>query len=328
MRIRTGVFLQKQNFFFKKKVLGYKNIKFNLLLKPLVGHHCSGRNNSGKITFNHRGGGCKNLIRVIDYKRSLLHIPATVINISYDPNRFSFLALLKYDNNVFSYIIAPEGLIAGMRIVSGYNVDRILGNSMPLRYCRVGDIVFNVEKKPFFGGKIARAAGTFIRIVSGSSPFFGDVTKKKQKNKFLKRKVVSNITLLSSNNNTTLNFINKNLFLDNNFSNGNFKKKKHIFNNMLVKFCQSNTFFRVDINSMITVGIASNSKINQFVFRTAGFSRRKNKRPVVRGVAMNPIDHPHGGGEGKTSAGRPSVSPWGWLTKLCRKPRKKIIRLL
>ncbi|MDP4708779.1 MAG: 50S ribosomal protein L2 [Rickettsiaceae bacterium] len=213
-----------------------------------------GRNNRGRITSRHRGGGHKRLYRIIDFKRNKLDCVATIERIEYDPNRSAYIALVKYDDGVFSYILAPAKMKAGDKVVSGASADIKTGNCLPLKNIPVGTIVHNVEMKPGKGGQIARSAGTSVSIVGKDSGY-------------------AQIKLSSSE----------------------------------VRL--------IPLDCMATIGILSNADKKNTIIGKAGRNRWLGKRPHVRGVAMNPVDHPHGGGEGKTSGGRHPVTPWGKSTK-------------
>ncbi|MGJ8663807.1 MAG: 50S ribosomal protein L2 [Marinicella sp.] len=213
-----------------------------------------GRNNYGRITTRHRGGGHKQKYRIIDFKRNKDDITATVERIEYDPNRSAYIALLHYTDGEKRYIIAPKDLEAGMEIVSGTSVAIKVGNSLPLENIPVGTVVHNVEMKPGKGGQIARAAGTSARLVA-------------------KEGVYATLRLRS----------------------GEMRK--------------------IPAKCRATLGTVSKSEHNLEKIGKAGATRWRGVRPTVRGVAMNPVDHPHGGGEGRTSGGRHPVSPWGMPTK-------------
>ncbi len=221
-----------------------------------------GRNNLGRVTMRRRGGGAKNLYRVIDFKRRKFDIEAKVERLEYDPNRTAFIALVKYLDGELAYIIAPQRLKAGDKIISGDKVDVKPGNAMPLRSIPVGTIIHNVELKPGKGGQIARSAGNYAQLVGRDGP-------------------MSQIRLQSGE----------------------------------VRLAPS--------ECMATIGAVSNADhLNETVGK-AGRQRHKGNRPSVRGVAMNPIDHPHGGGEGRTSGGRHPVTPWGKPTKGARTRHNK-----
>lgn len=213
-----------------------------------------GRNNLGRMTSRHRGGGHKRLYRIVDFKRNKLDCPATIERIEYDPNRSAYIALVKYDDGVYSYILAPAKMKAGDKVVSGPDADIKTGNSLPLKNIPVGTIIHNVEMKPGKGGQLARSAGTSVSLVGKDSGY-------------------AQIKLASGE----------------------------------VRL--------VPLECMATIGTLSNADRKNTIIGKAGRSRWLGKRPHVRGVAMNPVDHPHGGGEGKTSGGRHPVTPWGKPTK-------------
>jgi large subunit ribosomal protein L2 len=213
-----------------------------------------GRNNYGRITAFQRGGGHKRRYRTIDFKRRKFDVEATVERLEYDPNRTAFIALLRYSDGEQSYVLAPQRLKAGDKIVSGERVDIKPGNAMPLRSIPVGTIVHNVELKPGRGGQMARAAGTFVQLVGRDA------------------------------------------------------------GNALLRM-SSGEVRMVRSECMATIGAVSNPDQQNISIGKAGRNRWKGWRPVVRGVAMNPVDHPHGGGEGRTSGGRHPVTPWGKSTK-------------
>lgn len=219
-----------------------------------------GRNNLGRITMRRRGGGAKKLYRVIDFKRRKFDIEAKVERLEYDPNRTAFIALVKYLDGELAYIIAPQRLKVGDKIISGDKVDVKPGNAMPLRSIPVGTIIHNVELKPGKGGQVARSAGNYAQLVGRDG-------------------AMAQLRL------------------------------------------QSGEVRLAPAECMATIGAVSNADhLNETVGK-AGRQRHKGNRPSVRGVAMNPIDHPHGGGEGRTSGGRHPVTPWGKPTK-GRKTRK------
>jgi large subunit ribosomal protein L2 len=213
-----------------------------------------GRNNTGRITMRHRGGGHKRRYRIVDFKRRRFDVPATVERLEYDPNRTAFIALIKYQDGELAYILAPQRLKVGDMVVSGEKVDVKPGNAMPMKNMPVGTIVHNVEMKPGKGGQIARSAGTYVQLVGRDSGY------------------------------------------------------------ALIKLA-SGELRMVRGECMATIGAVSNADQQNIVIAKAGRSRWLGKRPSVRGVAMNPIDHPHGGGEGRTSGGRHPVTPWGKPTK-------------
>jgi len=213
-----------------------------------------GRNNLGRVTARRRGGGHKRSYRLVDFKRVKFDVSATVERLEYDPNRTAFLALIKYDDGEQSYILAPQRLQPGDKVISGKHVDIKPGNSMPLASMPIGTIVHNVELKPGKGGQLARSAGAYVQFVGRDQGY----------------------ALIRLN---------------------------------------SGEQRMVRAECMATVGAVSNSDHGNIKLGKAGRNRWLGKRPSVRGVAMNPVDHPHGGGEGKTSGGRNPVSPWGQPTK-------------
>jgi large subunit ribosomal protein L2 len=213
-----------------------------------------GRNNYGRITVRWRGGGHKRRYRMIDFRRRKFDVSATVERLEYDPNRTAFIALVKYDDGELSYILAPQRLQPGDKVVSGERADIKPGNAMPLKNVPVGTIVHNVELKPGRGGQIARAAGSYVQLVGRDA----------------------GLALLR-------------------MSSGEVRM--------------------VRTECMATIGAVSNPDQQNVSIGKAGRNRWKGRKPSVRGVAMNPIDHPHGGGEGRTSGGRHPVTPWGKSTK-------------
>lgn len=213
-----------------------------------------GRNNLGRITSRHIGGGHKRLYRLVDFKRRKFDIPATVERIEYDPNRTAYIALVKYEDGQMSYILAPAKLKQGDVLLSGENVDIKIGNAMPLRNIPVGTVIHNIEMKPGKGGQIARSAGGYANLVGKDSGY-------------------AQIKLSSGE----------------------------------VRL--------IHLDCIATIGSVSNPDKKNTNVGKAGRNRWLGNRPHVRGVAMNLIDHPHGGGEGKTSGGRHPVTPWGKPTK-------------
>ena len=213
-----------------------------------------GRNNNGRITVRHQGGGHKRHYRVIDFKRNKLDIPAIVERIEYDPNRSSNIALLKYADGERRYIICPSKMEIGAEVISSDSADIKDGNSLKLKDIPLGTNIHCVEMKPGKGGQIARSAGTSARLVA-------------------KEGIYSTLRLQS----------------------GEMRK--------VLSECRA------------TLGTVSNQENNLKSIGKAGANRWRGKRPTVRGVAMNPIDHPHGGGEGRTSGGRHPSTPWGVPTK-------------
>jgi large subunit ribosomal protein L2 len=217
-------------------------------------HRHAGRNNTGRVTVRWQGGGHKQRYRVVDFKRTRHDEPAIVQRLEYDPNRTSFIALIKYKNGDLAYIIAPQRIAEGDVVVAGDKVDIKPGNAMPLGAMPVGTIVHNIEMKPGKGGQIARAAGSYAQYLGRDAGY----------------------ALLRLNSNETR---------------------------------------RVLLACKATVGAVSNPDHMNEVLGKAGRNVWRNKRPSVRGTAMNPIDHPHGGGEGRTKGGRHPVTPWGKPTK-------------
>lgn len=221
-----------------------------------------GRNNYGRKTARHRGGGHKQRYRVIDFRRNKDGIPATVASIEYDPNRNCRIALVHYHDGEKRYILAPKGVSVGDLLQSGSGSDIRPGNAMPMRYIPVGTVIHAVELKVGGGARMARSAGTSVQLVA---------------------KEGSTATLR----------------------------------------LPSTEMRRVSIDCIATIGEVGNSEFELIKIGKAGRARWKGKRPQTRGVAMNPVDHPHGGGEGKTSGGRHPVSPWGQPEGRTRKRGKK-----
>lgn len=213
-----------------------------------------GRNNYGRVTARFIGGGHKRAYRIIDFKRRKLDVSATVERLEYDPNRTAFIALVRYDDGELSYIIAPQRLSPGDKVVSGVSVDVKPGNAMPLGAMPVGTIVHNVELKPGKGGQMARSAGSYAQLVGRDQ-------------------------------------------------------------GMAILRLNSGEQRMVHGTCFATVGAVSNPDHGNINLGKAGRSRWLGRRPHNRGVAMNPVDHPHGGGEGRTSGGRHPVTPWGKPTK-------------
>ena len=224
--------------------------------KPLtVGQHSTGaRNNMGRITSRHRGGAHKHKYRIIDFYRSKRNIKGTVERIEYDPNRTSYIALIKYEDSDMKYIICPQNLKVGDTVEAGKKVEIKVGNCLELNEIPQGSSIYNIELVPNTGGKIARSAGSSATLTG----FDGDYA----------------IIRLGS---------------------GETRK--------------------VSSKCMATLGSVSNPDQKNIKIGKAGRTRWKGQRPQSRGVVMNPVDHPHGGGEGKTSGGRNPVSPWGQSAK-------------
>ena len=221
-----------------------------------------GRNNLGRTTVRFRGGGHKRSYRMVDFKRTKADMSATVERLEYDPNRTAFIALIKYEDGELAYILAPQRLAPGDKVVSGNRVDVKPGNAMPLSNIPVGTIVHNVEMKPGKGGQIARSAGAYVQLVGRDQGYA--------------------LIRLSSGE-----------------------------QRMVPGSC------------MATIGAVSNPDHSNITIAKAGRNRWLGKRPHVRGVVMNPVDHPHGGGEGRTSGGRHPVTPWGKPTKGKKTRRNK-----
>ncbi len=221
-----------------------------------------GRNNLGRITTRHRGGGHKQHYRLIDFKRTKDNIPARVERLEYDPNRSAFIALVLYIDGERRYIIAPKGVSAGTPIISGDTAPIKPGNCLPLRNIPVGTFIHCIEMKAGKGAQMVRSAGGSAQLVAKEA----------------------NYALIRMRSG---------------------KKRKIILD------CRA------------VIGEVCNSEHSLRKLGTAGASRRRGIRPTVRGVAMNPVDHPHGGGEGRTSGGRHPVSPWGMPTKGYKTRKKK-----
>jgi large subunit ribosomal protein L2 len=228
-----------------------------------------GRNNLGRVTARHRGGGHKKRYRIIDFKRDKHGIPAKVYSIEYDPNRSARIALLHYADGEKRYIIAPNGLKVGTKIVSGSGSEISVGNSLPLNEIPLGSVVHNVELKPGKGGQLGRSAGSAIQLMA-------------KENGMAQLKMPSGEVRL------------------------------------------------VRLNCMATYGEVGNAEHENISLGKAGRTRWMGRRPYVRGVAMNPVDHPMGGGEGKTSGGGHPVSPWGQKAKglKTRKSKKESNRYI
>ncbi len=232
--------------------------------------HRAGRNNQGKITVRHQGGGARRKYRIIDFKRQKDGIPATVKAIEYDPNRTCFIALLVYADGEKRYILAPLGLKVGDTVMSGPNADIKPGNSLPIANIPLGTLVHNIEIKVGRGGQMVRSAGTAAQVMAKEGDF-------------------AQIRLPS----------------------GEVRK--------------------VSMNARATVGQVGNTDHSNVRIGKAGRKRHMGVRPTVRGVVMNPVDHPHGGGEGRSPVGMPApMSPWGKKTQgvKTRKHRKYSDKLI
>ncbi|MDI5965159.1 50S ribosomal protein L2 [Streptomyces sp. SL13] len=230
------------------------------LVRPL--HSKGGRNNAGRVTVRHQGGGHKRAYRVIDFRRHDKDgVPAKVAHIEYDPNRTARIALLHYADGEKRYILAPAKLVQGDRVENGAGADIKPGNNLPLRNIPVGTTVHAIELRPGGGAKMARSAGTSVQLLAKEGA-------------------------------------------------------------MATLRMPSGEVRMVDARCRATVGEVGNAEQSNINWGKAGRMRWKGVRPTVRGVAMNPVDHPHGGGEGKTSGGRHPVSPWGQKEGRTRSPKK------
>jgi large subunit ribosomal protein L2 len=237
------------------------------LLGPITGK--GGRNNNGRITTRHQGGGHKRRYRSIDFKRRKDDVPATVAAIEYDPNRSARIALLHYADGAKAYILAPVGLRAGATVESGPRADIKPGNALPLESIPTGSTVHNVELKPGKGGQMARSAGSSVQLMAKDEGY-------------------------------------------------------------AVLRLPSGEMRRVPLACRATIGQVGNVDHSNITVGKAGRNRWRGKRPSVRGSAMNPVDHPHGGGEGKSKGGRHPVTPWGvpTLGKRTRRKRKESDKLI
>ena len=231
----------------------YKGEPHKSLTMPLKSN--AGRNNQGRITVRHRGGGAKRKYRIIDFKRDKTEVVGIVERLEYDPNRSAHIALIKYLDGEWRYIIAPQDIKVGTTILAGDNAVPITpGNAMPLQYIPLGTMIHCVELKPRKGAQLARSAGAAVQLVA-------------------KEGIYATLRLRSGEMRKTL------------------------------------------LTCRGTIGAVSNNEHFLTSLGKAGAKRWRGIRPTVRGVAMNPVDHPHGGGEGKTSGGRHPVTPWGVKTK-------------
>ena len=236
------------------------------LLRPL--HKTGGRNNTGRITTRHRGGGHKRQYRLIDFRRwDKDGVPAKVAHIEYDPNRTARIALLHYVDGEKRYIVAPKNLRQGDTVENGPAADIKPGNNLPLRNIPVGTTVYCVELRPLGGAKIGRSAGASVQLVA-------------REGKYAQLRM------------------------------------------------PSGEIRNVDARCRASVGEVGNAEQSNIGWGKAGRMRWKGVRPTVRGVVMNPVDHPHGGGEGKTSGGRHPVSPWGKPEGRTRRPKKASDKLI
>lgn len=230
----------------------YKGRPFSSLIKKIS--KTAGRNNNGRITTRHLGGGHKKHYRIIDFCRIKDNVPAKVERIEYDPNRTAHIALLCYLDGERRYVIAPNKISIGASVLSGPNAPIKIGNTLPIRSIPIGTIIHCVEMQPGKGAQIARTAGAYAVLMARENTY-------------------SQIRL------------------------------------------RSGEVRRIHVECRATIGEVSNGEQNLRKLGKAGATRWRGIRPTVRGVAMNPIDHPHGGGEGRTAAGRHPVSPWGQQTK-------------
>ena len=218
------------------------------LLKPIKKH--AGRNNTGRITCRHKGGGVKQHYRIIDFKRNKVGVPGTVMTIEYDPNRNVRISLVNYADGEKRYILSPEGLTVGSTIVSGAEAPIQVGNALPLDVIPLGTMIHNIELEPGRGGKMVRAAGNAAQLMAKEGNY---------------------VTLKMASSEMR----------------------------MVRKEC------------LATVGVLGNAEFKNMKIGKAGRTRYLGVRPTVRGVTMNPCDHPHGGGEGKTGPGGNPKTPWG-----------------
>jgi large subunit ribosomal protein L2 len=218
-----------------------------------AGKKHSGRNNNGRITVRHKGGGARKRYRIIDFKRSKDGIPAKVATIEYDPNRSCRIALVNYRDGEKRYILAPLGLKVGDAIESGAAADIKIGNCLPIKNIPVGTVIHNVELRPGQGGKLVRSAGVSAQLMAKEGTY-------------------SQVRM------------------------------------------PSGEVRRIHIDCRASIGQLGNIEHENQIIGKAGRQRHLGKRPSVRGIAMNPVDHPHGGGEARSTSGRPPTTPWGQMT--------------
>jgi len=244
-------------------VSGFDEITRSTPEKSLVakGRNKAGRNTHGRITARHQGGGTKRRYRVVDFRRNKDGVPAKVAHIEYDPNRSARIALLHYVDGEKRYILAPDGVAQGDRLMSGSDAEIRPGNALPLRNIPVGTVIHAIELKPGAGAKVARSAGTSVQLMA-------------------KEGAMATLRLPSGET------------------------------RLVPSACKA------------TVGAVGNAEHELISLGKAGRARWQRKRPSVRGVAMNPVDHPLGGGEGKSSGGRHPTSPWGKKEGRTRKKKK------
>jgi large subunit ribosomal protein L2 len=250
-------------------VSDFSDITADKPYKPLLkaGKRTAGRNNTGRVTVWHRGGGNARTFRVVDFKRDKAGVPARVATLEYDPNRTARIALLNYRDGEKRYIVAPAGLQVGDEIVSGKGAEIKTGNALPLSDMPLGTFIHNIELRPGEGAKLVRSAGASAQLIA-------------KEDKYVQVK-------LSSGE---------------------------------VRFIPS--------GCMATIGQVSNVEHENISYGKAGRIRWLGRRPVVRGVAMNPVDHPLGGGEGKASGGRPACTPWGKPEGVKTRQNKRTDRLI
>jgi len=236
--------------------LTYEELTSSVPYKPLLEpkKRISGRNNQGELTIWRRGGGHKRMYRAIDFKRDKVGIPARVTTVEYDPNRSAFISLLHYEDGEKRYILHPQGLKVGDKVLSGGDADIVVGNCLPLRNIPAGTLIHNIELRPGKGGQLVRSAGGAAQLLAKEGDY-------------------AQVRLPS----------------------GEVRK--------------------VFLDCIATVGQVGNLDHENVSMGKAGRRRWRGIRPTVRGVAMNPVDHPLGGGEGKTSGGRHPVTPWGQPTR-------------
>jgi large subunit ribosomal protein L2 len=245
--------------------LGFDELTTSKAHKPLLEpkDRISGRNNRGRITIRHRGGGHKRHYRVIDFKRDKAGITARVASVEYDPNRSAFISLLHYADGEKRYILYPQGLKVGDRVVAGPEADIVVGNSLPLKNIPLGTLLHNLELRPGKGGQLVRSAGGSAQLVAKEEDY-------------------AQVRL------------------------------------------PSGEVRRLHVDCAATIGQVGNLDHENISVGKAGRKRWMGIRPTVRGVAMNPVDHPLGGGEGKTSGGRNPVTPWGKPTRGFKTRRNKL----
>lgn len=226
-----------------------------------------GRNAYGRITMRHQGGGAAQRYRIIDFKRSERNIEGIVSTVEYDPSRNVRIGLVVYKNGVKRYMLLPEGLAVGSRVIAGENVEPTTGNCLPLRSIPVGFVVHNIEMKPGTGGKLVRSAGCGAQIIAKDAEF---------------------VTLKMPSNEVRL----------------------------------------INLDCWASVGALGNADFKNISWGKAGRSRNRGIRPSVRGMAMNPVDHPHGGGEGRSKSGSHPMTPWGKGCKGTRTRKRKDAKII